>query len=88
MVERARYEPKLIVAATLRRMVGAGFIHQVPGGGPVAVTIEQRTDDSAIQYSGERFVFLFRLPLCDHFIAFRETANAQAFGIGRSAAPT
>jgi hypothetical protein len=57
------------------------------GRRPVAVAIKQRPDYSAVQNSRKRFVLLFWFPFRDHIIAFRETADAQAFGIRRTAAP-
>jgi hypothetical protein len=64
-----------------RRFVRAGFLHQVPGGSPVAMTIEQRADDAAAQHAGERLILCARLPLGDNFITDREAADVQAFRI-------
>ena len=65
-----------------------GALHQVVCGGPVAMAIEQRADDSAIQNARKRFVFRFRFPFRDNSITARETADVQTIGVGRSAAPT
>jgi hypothetical protein len=58
------------------RTVCVSFLHQVPGCGPIAVAIEKGADDSAVQYTRERFIFGLRDPLCDDFFSFREAANA------------
>ena len=60
--------------------------HQVVRCRPVAVAIEQRANDSAVQNSMERFVFLLRFPLSDDFAVLRETTNMQASRICRTAA--
>lgn len=52
-----------------RRMIVTRALHQMVRGSPVAMAIQQRTDDAAIQYSVERFIFFLRLPLGDHFAA-------------------
>src|SRR6266446_7554502 len=57
------------------------------GRRPVAMAIEQRPDNSAVQNSRKRFVLLFRFPFRYHFIAFRETADAQSVSIRRAATP-
>src|ERR1041384_7775875 len=53
----------------------------MPRGRPVAVAIEKRTDDPAVQNSGERLVFFFRHPLGHDFIATDEAANVEAVRI-------
>src|SRR5436190_16966916 len=60
----------------------------MPGCRPVAVTIEQRADDSAIQDSGKCFVTRLWLPFGDHFLATRKAPNAQSIRIRGPAAPT
>jgi len=70
-----------------RNAVGAGLFHEVISRGPVAMAIEQRADDSAVQNSRESFVSWLRLPLRHDCVPFRKTANAQALGVGRAAAP-
>ena len=64
-----------------RRMIRAGFLHQVIRGGPVAVTIEERANNSATQHSGKGFLISRRLESRDHFIAFGEAANVQSLFI-------
>ena len=58
-----------------RRLIRGGSVHQVPGGGPVAMTIEQRTDDAAAQHAFKRFVLATRLPFGNDFFAVRKAAN-------------
>ena len=50
-------------------------LHQMVGGCPIAMTIEQCADDATIQNSLERFVFFLRFPLRDHFAVFRKTPD-------------
>src|SRR6185369_2896557 len=68
--------------------VSAALFHQMPCGGPVAMTIEQSADDAAAQNTGERFVFRFGLPLGDNLFTFSKTANVQTFRICGSTAET
>ena len=74
------------------RMIFACLFHQVPGCRPVAVAIEQRADDAAIQDAGKRLVFRLRFPFRHDLVAScvpsSETADAQAFRVGWSAAET
>ena len=62
-------------------------LHQMISRRPVAVTIEQRADDAAIQNSRKCFVLFLRLPFCNDFIVFWKTVNTQSFGIRRPATP-
>src|SRR2546421_2601131 len=68
-------------------MIRARVFHQMIGRGPVAMAIEQRPNDSAIQDAGKRFVLRLRRPLRDDVAVFRKTANPQTFAIRRSTAP-
>src|SRR5262245_60111577 len=45
------------------------------------MTIEQRTNNSAVQNSVKSFVFLLWFPLGDHFAVLRKTANMQSVWI-------
>lgn len=65
-----------------RHFLRIGFLHQVISRGPVAVTIQQRSDDPAVQNAGECFVLLLRLPLRNDFIALSKAANMQSIRIG------
>src|SRR4051812_21297822 len=58
----------------------------MPGGRPVAVAIEERADDPAVQNPRERLIFFLWHPLGHDFIAADETANVEAVGIRRAAA--
>lgn len=69
-----------------RRAIFACAFHQVVCCCPVAMAIEQRADDPAVQNSLERFVFFLRFPLGDDFAVFGETMNVQAIWICRTAA--
>jgi hypothetical protein len=62
-------------------MIQTRLLHQVISRRPIAMTIKQRSDNSATQHSIECFVVLLRLPLGDHMIALRKAANVQPFGI-------
>src|SRR5437764_15367617 len=55
--------------------------------GPVAVAIEQRPDDAAIQDSIKSFVFLLRFPFGDDLAILRETSNVQPARIRRATTP-
>ena len=52
-----------------RRPIIAGAFHQMIRCRPVAMTIEQRADDPAVQNSVERFIFFLRSPFSDDFAA-------------------
>jgi hypothetical protein len=51
------------------------MLHQMIGSRPIAMAIEQRADDAAIQDSLESFIFFLWFPLCDNFAVFRETPD-------------
>ncbi len=70
------------------RVVQTIALHQMPGGGPVAVTIEEGADNAAAQHSGKGFQMGFGLPIGDHLIAAREAANMEALFICRPATKT
>src|SRR6266513_5750960 len=57
------------------------------GRRPIAMTVQQRADNAAIQDPGKRFVFLLWFPFCNDFAVLRKTANTQSFGICRPAPP-
>ena len=63
-------------------------LHQMIRGGPVAVAIQQRADDPAIQNARKRFVFFLRRPIGDDFIAPGEAPDVQALEIRRSTTET
>ncbi len=71
-----------------RRMILPCVLHQMIGCRPIAMAIEQRADDAAIQNPLKRFVFFFWSPLCNHFPVFRKAADMQSFGIRRTTTPT
>src|SRR6185369_219177 len=66
--------------------VSAGLLHQVPRRRPVAMTVEQRADDAAVEHSVISLVLRARLPLSDDLIAVREAANVQTFWVCRATA--
>jgi len=68
-----------------RRRTAAAF-HQHDRGRPVAVTVEQRADDAAVEDVIERGVMRLRRPVANEFVPLAEAADAQAFVIGRPAA--
>jgi hypothetical protein len=51
------------------------MLHQMIGGRPIAMAIEQRADDAAVQDSLKSFIFSFWFPLCDNFAVFWETPD-------------
>ena len=57
------------------RMILVRILHQVIGGRPIAMAIEQRADDAAIQNSLKRLVFFLWLPLRDDFAVFWKTPD-------------
>ncbi len=76
---------RVISSNRARRTRLSPALHQMPGGSPIAMAIEQRADDPAVQNAGKRLIFFLRFPLGDHFIAARETADVQTFRIRRTA---
>src|SRR5262249_45463784 len=64
------------------------FVHQMPGRCPIAMTVQQGSDNSAIQHPRKGLVAFCRHPITDDLLAPWETADPQAFGISRTATPT
>src|SRR5689334_14262831 len=56
----------------------------MPGGGPVAMTVEQCADDAAAQHAFKRFVLLAGVPFGDDNIAVRKAAHVHTLRIRRS----
>ncbi len=54
---------------------------------PIAMTVEQRADDAAIQNSGKRLVLFRRLPFGNDLAVLRKAANPQSLRIRRAAPP-
>jgi hypothetical protein len=67
--------------------VRLGALHQMIGRSPIAVTIEQCSDNAPVQHTGKCFVFWFRLPFGDDFIVLGKTADAQSIRVSRTTAP-
>jgi hypothetical protein len=59
------------------RMIETFALHQMVGGGPVAMAVEHRAGDAPTQHSRKRFLVGLGLPLCDNFLALRKAANVQ-----------
>src|SRR6266849_8500417 len=68
-----------------RRRGRRRFLHQVHRGGPVAVTIEERAADAAVENSFERLVIWLGFPFTNQLVALLETADAQALVVRRTA---
>jgi hypothetical protein len=88
---RRRWPPQrnLVVSSDRAgRMIGACALHQMIGSRPVAVTVEQRTDDAAAEHSGKRFLISFWLEFRDNFVALRKAANVQTLFVCRAATKT
>ena len=62
------------------------LLHQVHRRGPVAVAVEQRAADAAVEDVVERLVMRLGRPLADELVALFEAADAQPFLVGRAAA--
>ena len=60
------------------RMICSRAFHQMVGGGPVAVTVEQRTNDAAAEHPRKRFLISLGLKFSDDFVALRKAANLQS----------
>ena len=73
-------------ASAGRRLSSAA--HQVHRRRPVAVAVEQRAADAAVEDAVEGLMMRFGVPLADHLVAFLEAADSQALFVGRSAAET
>ena len=70
------------------RTIVARRFHQVPRRRPIAVAIEQRADNPAVQHSRKRLIFRRGFPFRhDLIVALRKTANAQTVRIRRPATP-
>src|SRR6266542_4136627 len=69
-----------------RRSIGSRFLHQVHRRGPVAVAIEQRAADAAIENAVEGLMMRLRPPLADQLLSLGEASDAQPFVICRTAA--
>src|SRR5260370_14262498 len=67
-------------------MVQSRVLNQMIGCGPVAMTIQERPNDSAAQHSWKCSLIGLRLPGTDYFLTPGETANAQALLVCRAAA--
>jgi hypothetical protein len=63
----------------------AGFLLKVVRRGPVAVAIEQRAADSAVQDAVERLVMRLRAPFANQIVAFHKAPDAQSPIVCRSA---
>ena len=57
------------------RVILFRMVHQMIGGRPMAMAIEQRADNTAMQNSLEGLVFFLWLPLRDDFAVFWETPD-------------
>ena len=57
----------------------ARFLHQVHRRGPVAVAIEERAADSAVEDAVELLVIRLRAPFANQIVAFLEASDAKAF---------
>jgi hypothetical protein len=84
---RTQQLDRIIRRHRARRSLFARFVHQMPSRRPIAVTIEQRADDSAIKDPGKCFVTRLWLPFCDDFLAAWKTPNPQPIRIRRTATP-
>lgn len=71
---------------------GRGFqillFHESISRRPVAVTVQERPDDAAVEGSGEGLMMGLGLPFRDDFFPARETANMEPASVGRSTAVT
>ena len=62
-------------------------LHQMIRCRPVAMAIEQRADDAAIQDPSKRFVFFLGFPFSDHFAIFWKTSDMQSIWVRRATTP-
>lgn len=65
-------------------MVEICSVHEVPGGCPVTVAIEQSSDDAATQHSFESFLILLGVEFCDDLLTVGKAPNVQTFRVGWS----
>src|SRR5579872_4404856 len=68
-----------------RRAVRAGLLHQMHRRGPVAVAIQKRAADAAVEDAVEGLMMRLGTPLANELVAFGEAANAKTFRVGRPA---
>src|SRR6185369_3695383 len=85
---RAQELDRILSRDCAGRLVGAALLHQVPCGGPVAMTIEQRADNPTAQHPFKRFILFTRLPLRDNLFTIRKTPNVQSLRVRWSTAET
>ena len=60
-------------------------IHQMPCRCPIAMAIEQRANDSAIDHAFKRKLVVSRRELCINIVTLYEALDLQAQFVGRSA---
>src|SRR5205085_9376225 len=70
------------------RAFSASAAHEVVGGRPVRVAVEERADDAAVEHARISLVVRLRLPVADELFAVGggEAANAQALLVRGAAA--
>src|SRR6266498_3515728 len=69
-----------------RRPIGTRCLHQMHRRGPVAVAIEQRATDAAVENAVEGLMMRLRPPLAHDLLSLGEAPDAQPFVIWRTAA--
>src|SRR6476619_5620078 len=67
------------------RRLAARLVHEVNGRGPVAVAIEERAADAAVEDAVEGLVMRLRRPLANELVALLEALDPQTFVICGSA---
>ena len=55
-------------------------------GGPVAMAVEQRADDPAVEHAGERVMMRLGSPIADDDVALHYAFDAETLRVGRPAA--
>ena len=60
--------------------------HQMIGGGPVRVAIQECPDDAAVEHARKSLMVLFRLPFANRFVAAHKAPDPQALLVRRPAA--
>ena len=71
-----------------RRTIEPVLLHEVVGGGPIAMTIEDGSGDAAAQHPRKCFLVGLRLPVSYYLFAGGKTANMQSFFVCRATAET
>ncbi len=64
------------------------LVHEMPRGSPVAMTVKQASNQSAVQCGRECLIFWLRSPFADHKVVLWKALDIQTVLVRRTAAKT